>query len=105
MVVIRHAEVRSPEFVILSSLVLVAVALVLIYHTGKGKNWARWSLAFWLLLSLPLSILPMFGGLSHTPVPNLLGLLQGILFVASLVLLFHASSSSWFQTMKMSSGD
>lgn len=105
MVVIHHADVRSPEFLIFISLVLFAVSLVLIYHTSKGKNWARWSLVVILLLSLPLSILPMFQAISHTPIPNLLGLIQLILYLVSLVLLFNTNSSTWFRTTEISKGE
>lgn len=102
MLLMRHADVRSPDFLIYTALFLLSISLFLIYQAGKGRNWARWSLVWILCISIPLTILPMFQGLSHTLIPNILGLTQVVLFLISLMLLFHKNTSSWFRRKKVS---
>ena len=95
--VVRHWDVRTPDFLIFSSIFIWLISIFLVYMTGKGKNWARWVMVTILTISIPLSILPMFSSLVHTPIPNLLGLVQVLLYVWALVLLFHTTSSTWFK--------
>ena len=101
--VIRHADVRSPHFLISIKVVLFAVSLFLIYQVGKGRNWARWSLVAIFVISIPLTILPAFESYSVVPVYTLLGFLQLGLYVFALVLMFHAGSSEWFGIAKRTS--
>lgn len=96
--VIRHIDVRSPDFLILTKVLVYSVSIFLIYQVGKGKNWARWSLAAVLAVGIPLIILPVFGAIFHNPVYATLAILQLGLYVIALVLLFHESSSAWFKT-------
>jgi hypothetical protein len=96
--VIRHIDVRSPDFLILTKVLVYSVSIFLIYQLGKGKNWARWSLAAVLAVGIPLIILPVFGAIFHNPVYATLAILQLGLYVIALVLLFHESSSAWFKT-------
>lgn len=44
MTIIRHADVRSPYFLILTKLIIYIGSLYLIYQISKGRNWARWSM-------------------------------------------------------------
>ena len=44
MTIIRHADVRSPDFLIITKLIIYAGSLYLIYQLSKGRNWARWVL-------------------------------------------------------------
>jgi hypothetical protein len=44
IVVLRHLEVRTPDFIIMVKLVIWAGVLYAIFQTGKGNNWARWLL-------------------------------------------------------------
>ncbi len=97
IVVVRHWEVRTPDLFILIKILLVAVLIFLIIFTRKGRNWARLTLVVFLAISIPLSILPMFSSLTHNLIPNLLGLVQAILFVWALALLFHSTSNAWFR--------
>lgn len=101
--VIRHADVRSPHFLISVKVVLFAVSLFLIYQVGKGRNWARWSLVAIFVVNIPLTILPAFESYSVVPVYTLLGFLQLGLYVFALVLMFHAVSSEWFGIAKRTS--
>ena len=102
MTVIRHADVRSPYFLIFTKLLVFAASLFLIYQIGKAKNWARWSLVVILGISIPLTILPAFESISHNPVHMLLAFLQVALYIVALVFLFHGSSSGWFGAGKVS---
>jgi len=102
MTVIRHADVRSPHFLINTKILIYTVSLFLIYQIGKGKNWARWLLVVILAFSIPLNILPSFGSISHNPVHALLLFLQLALYIVALVFLFHGSSSGWFGAGKVS---
>ena len=102
MTVVRHADVRSPYFLINMKFLIYTVSLFLIYQIGKGKNWARWSLVVILSISIPLNILPSFRSISHNPVHTLLVFLQLALYIVALVFLFHGSSSGWFGTGKVS---
>lgn len=102
MTVIRHADVRSPEFLILAKGVYYAASLYLIYQVSKGRNWARWSLVVLLAINVPLTILPAFESISYSPVHTVLGFLQLGLYLFALVLLFHESSSSWFGSGEVS---
>jgi predicted MFS family arabinose efflux permease len=58
MTVLRHADVRSPYFFILTKLFIYTGSLFLIYQLGKCKNWAKVSLVVILAVSIPLTILP-----------------------------------------------
>jgi RsiW-degrading membrane proteinase PrsW (M82 family) len=102
MTIIRHADVRSPDFLIYTKLLVYAVSLFLIYQTGKGKNWARWSLVVIFVISIPMVVLPFFESMSHNPVNSILGFLQLGLYIAALMFLFHKSSSGWFGARKTS---
>ena len=101
MTVIRHADVRSPHFLIETKALVYVASLFLIYQIGKGKNWARWYLVAILAIAIPLTILPNFESYSHNPVHMLLGFLQLALYIVALVFLFHGSSSHWFGAGKI----
>jgi len=98
--VVRHLDVRSPDFLIITKLISYAISIYLIYLVGKGKNWARWVLAIIFVICIPLTILPFFELLSHNPINSVLGLAQLVLYSAGLVLLFQQSSREWFDQKK-----
>lgn len=102
MTVIRHAEVRSPDFLILTKILIYAVSLYMIYQMSKGKDWARWSLVVIFAISIPLIVLPAFAAMSHNPVYTILGLLQLGLYTVALLFLFQGNSSRWFGAIKTS---
>ena len=102
MTIIRHADVRSPYFLIYTKLIIYAGSLYVIYQLNKGRNWARWVLVVIFIISIPLVILPAFASFSHNPVDALLALIQAALYIIGLVFLFHRSSSSWFGAEKIS---
>lgn len=101
MTVMRHADVRSPNLLIFTKLFIYLGSLFLIYQLGRGKNWARLSLAGIFVLNIPLTILPTFESISHNPVHTLLGFLQLALYIVALVFLFQKNSSCWFGTGKV----
>ena len=96
MTVMRHADVRSPYFLIVTKFLIYAVSLFLIYQIGEAKNWARWSMVVIFIIITPLSIMPNFDALSHNPIHSLMGILSLGLYIVALVFLFHKSSSDWF---------
>jgi len=98
MTIIRHADVRTPDFLIITKLLFYTACLFVLYHAGKGGNWARWSLVVLLAVSFPLIILPAFSGITHNTIQTGLIFLQTGLYVAALVLLFLKSSSVWFNS-------
>ena len=98
--VIRHWSVRTPDFIILTKLVIWAVSLFFVYQVSKGRNWARWTMVAIFAISIPLAILPRISSLSHNPIPNLLGLVQVLLYVWAILLLFQATSNAWFKENK-----
>ena len=100
--VIRHVDVRSPYFLIVTKSLLYAVSLFLIYQIGKGRNWARWSMVVLFAISIPMYILPNFDALFHNPIHSLLGVLSLGLYIVALVFLFYRSSSEWFSKKKVS---
>jgi uncharacterized membrane protein YjdF len=100
--IIRHADVRSPHFLIYTKLIIYAGSLYLIYQLNKGRNWARWLLGVIFIIAIPLVILPAFASYSHNPVDALLAFIQTALYIIGLVFLFHRSSSSWFGAEKIS---
>ena len=102
MTVIRHADVRSPHFFIITKSLIYMASLFLIYRMGRGKNWARWMLVAIFAISIPLAILPNFASTFHNPVHTALGFLQLALYIVALVFLFHKNSSGWFGTRKSS---
>ena len=102
MTIIRHADVRSPYFLISTKLIIYAFSLFLIHQLSKGSNWARWLLLVIFIIAIPLTILPVFVTFSHNPVDALLGFLQIALYIIGMVFLFHRSSSSWFGAEKIS---
>jgi predicted MFS family arabinose efflux permease len=100
--IMRHADVRSPYFLIYTKLIIYAGSLYLIYQLSKGKNWARWLLVVIFIIAIPLTILPAFASYSHNPVDALLGFIQIAFYIIGLVFLFHGSSSHWFGAEKIS---
>ena len=96
MTVVRHMDVRSPDFLIMTKLLTYAFSVYLIYQISKGKNWARWALVVIFVVSIPLTILPAFDSFSHNPIHNLLGFVQIGLYVYGLVLLFQKDAAGWF---------
>jgi hypothetical protein len=94
--VVRHLEVRSPDFLIITKFFSYAISLYLIYLVGKGKNWARWLLVMIFVGCIPLIILPFFDLISHNPISAALGFMQSVLYAVGLLLLFHQSSRQWF---------
>ena len=102
MTVIRHADVRSPGFLIFAKLLIYSASLYLIYEVGKGKNWARWSLVGILVVSTPLTILPNFDTITHNPIHAIFGFLQLGLYLVAVLFLFHESSTAWFGAGKIS---
>ena len=93
--VIRHADVRSPYFLMGVKLTVYAMCLVIIYQVGKGRNWARWLLVAILFICLPLIVFPAFGAFAHNPIMSTLEFLQLGLSLVALGLSFH-DSSQWF---------
>jgi hypothetical protein len=100
--VIRHADVRSPYFLIFTKLLLYVVILFLIYQIGKGRNWARWSVVVLFAIGIPMYILPNFDAMFHNPIHSLLGVLALGLYIVALVFLFQENSSAWFNAGKVS---
>ena len=100
--VIRHADVRSPDFLIFTKLMVYTASLFLIYQMGKGKDWARWSLVVIFAIGIPLTVLPAFDSISHNPIHTILGFLQLGLHIVALLFLFHGSSSGWFRARRTS---
>ena len=98
--IIRHADVRSPDFLIITKLIIYAGSFYLIYQLSKGRNWARWSMVVILIIAIPLTILPAFASFSHNPVHTSLGFVQLGMYIIGLVFLFHRSSSNWFGAEK-----
>ena len=102
MTIIRHADVRSPYFLIYTKLIIYAGSLYVIYQLNRGRNWARWALVVIFIISIPLVILPAFASFSHNPVDALIAFLQTALYIIGLVFVFHRSSSSWLGAEKIS---
>ena len=102
LTVIRHADVRSPYFLIFVKLLVYTVSFFLIYQSGKANNWARWSLLLIFTISIPLVILPSLESISHNPVYALFVFLQLTIYIVALFFLFLKSSSSWFGREKAS---
>ena len=99
MTVLRHIEVRTPDFYIISKGLIYVVSIFLIYKIGKGRNWARWALLIIFAIAIPLGVLPTFDSIEHNPVHALLGIAQLAAFVAAVFLLFQRQSSEWFRPM------
>ena len=102
MTIIRHADVRSPHFLIYTKLIIYAGSVYVIYQLNKGRNWARWLLGVIFIIAIPLVILPALASYSHNPVDALIGGIQTALYIIGLVFLFHRSSSRWFGAEKES---
>ena len=102
MTILRHADVRSPYFLIITKLIIYAGSLYLIHQLSKGRNWARWSMVVIFIINIPLTILPAFASFFHNPFHTILGFVQIALYIIGLALLFQGSSSSWFGSQKSS---
>ena len=102
MTVIRHWDVRSPDFLIFVKLLIYSASLYLIFEVGKGKNWARWSLVGILIVAIPMTILPNLDSITHNPIHALFGVLQLGLYIVAMLFLFHESSAGWLFAEKIS---
>lgn len=100
MTVIRHADLRSPYFLISTKLLVYAVTVFLIYQISKGRNWARRILLVIVAIAFPLSILPIFESIAYNTLHTLLGFLQLALYIFAMVFLFHGSSAGWFGALR-----
>lgn len=98
MTVLRHADVRSPYFLVATKFVVYAVALFLIYKLAAGSNWARWLLVVLLAIGIPLTVLPTIAAFSSVPLHSLLGFLQLGLYLVALYFLFQKTSSDWYRS-------
>jgi hypothetical protein len=98
MTIFRHADVRSPYFLIISKIIVYIGSIFLIYQLSKGKNWARFSMVAIFIICIPLAILPTFASFSFNPVHSILGFIQILLYITGLALLFKKSSSHWFRS-------
>jgi hypothetical protein len=98
MTVIRHIEVRSPDFLIASKAFFYAISIFVIYQVGKGKNWARWAIVTLFVVHIPLTILPAFESFITNPGNIGLAFLQLAMYLVALALLFQHRSSDWFST-------
>ena len=98
MTIFRHADVRSPYFLILIKVLVYIGSLFLIYQLSKGKNWARISMVAIFIISIPLVILPTFASFSHNPANSILGFIQILIYIIGLALLFNKNSSPWFRS-------
>jgi hypothetical protein len=96
--IFRHIEVRDPTSLIITKLIIYVVSIYLIIQISKCKNWARWLIVVILTISIPLTILPALGQISHNPVFALLLVMQLILYIAALVILFHEDVSKRFKS-------
>ena len=96
IVVLRHLEVRTPDFIIMVKIVIWAGVLYAIFQAGKGRNWARWLLVALFIVTIPLNLLPLIPTFADYPVDGSLGILQYALFFIGLGLLFHPDASAWF---------
>ena len=97
--VVSHIDVRSPAMTILSSMTVYTVFIFLLYHLGRGKNWARFGIAVIFLISIPLAIMPMFQSITYSVVLNGLGLIALVIYVVALLWLFQQDSSNWFRNV------
>ncbi len=95
--IFRHIDVRSPFFLIVTKLIVYGLSIYLIIQIGKFKNWARWALVVILTVSIPLTILPAYGQVTHNPIFAILFFLQFVLYMVALVLLFQESVSERFK--------
>lgn len=98
----RHSEASSVGFVLFVSFTVFGLMWLLIYMTGKGRNWARITLLVLFVLGVPLSIWPMIQSLTQDPISGILGLVQVVMQVVALMFLFQAKSSGWFKAIKQS---
>ena len=99
---INHIDVRSIGLVHLGHAFVFAVSGYLIYKISKQQNWARITVLAILIIDIPLTVLPMFDSIKHSPLNNGLGLMQAGIFIAAMVLLYRPESSLWFNNGKSS---
>lgn len=100
IVVVRHLEVRTPDFIIVVKCAIWAGVLYSIFQAGEGRNWARWLLLALFIVTVPLNLLPLIPTFTNYPVDGSLGVLQYALFVIALGLLFRPDASAWFAKAK-----
>lgn len=95
--ILRHIDVRSPYSLVIAKLIIYSLSVYLIIQISKCKNWARWSLVIILTASIPLTVLPAFGQISHNPIHAILFFIQLVLYMIALVFLFQESVSERFK--------
>lgn len=97
VLVFRHLDVRSPDALLTTKVVIYTGSLILLYLLAKGQNWSRFVLLAILAVAIPLVVIPTLQAFFHFPVYGLLEITQLALYVVALVLLFQKSSSDWFR--------
>ncbi len=93
---LRHIEVRSPDLLIVSKVVIYCISAFLIFRVARGANWARWLLAIIMLFAIPLTIWPSLQALNEYPFYGALEVMQVVLFLSALLLLFRGPGGAWF---------
>lgn len=95
--VITHAEVRTPDMIILIAAIKYTVFIFLLVKLQQQKNWARIGVLTILVISIPLSVIPIFQSITHSPIVNGLGIVELAIYLLALFLLFQKESSDWFR--------
>ena len=96
MLVYRHIDVRSPEFIISMKLAIYAFSIFLLFRIAAGRNWARLLLVAIFVIAIPLAVLPTFQSFAQYPIYSALEVAQVVLYLVTLAMLFHRTSSPWF---------
>lgn len=101
---INHIDVRSLGLVHLGHALVFVVSSYFIYKISKQQNWARIAVLVILIVDIPLTVLPMFDSIKHSPLNNGLGLIQAVIFIAAMVLLYRPEASRWFNNGEVGEG-
>ncbi|HKQ30869.1 MAG TPA: hypothetical protein VJS66_06255 [Burkholderiales bacterium] len=99
------ADSAPMGFVLTVWALTMGAMLMLFYHIGAGRNWARITLLALFVLGLPFAIQPLLQSLASQPVFGALGVVQMAAQITALALLFRPESNAWFRKPKKSEKD
>ena len=94
------AQTAPLGFIIFIGFFTLATSAFFMYMIGKGRNWARITFLVFVIIGIPLSILPLLQSFATSPISGILGIGQAVLQIIALVFLFQKPSSDWFKLMK-----
>jgi hypothetical protein len=96
--VIPNAEDIAPAFMISVSIVFAVVYAVLVWLTGRRRNWARWALLVFVVVTTLIAAGDLPRSFSETPIAAVADVCFTLAEVWAFRLIFSGRGAEWFRS-------